>query len=235
MFNADQITLWIAIGAGLSSFLSPCVLPLIPTYITYITGASVKDLVTDNSMRFKINVFINSLLFVLGFSLVFILFGVSVSAIGKLMLQHQVLLRKISGILIIFFGLVISGLINLNFLQMEKRFSFIPKSSGPVNSFLLGVFFSAGWTPCIGPILGSILALAGSSGDYLSGVYLLAAYSFGLAIPFLLSALFISFLLGWIKKYSFLLKYINIVSGILMVIVGIMIYTGFINKLAAII
>lgn len=235
MLSADQITIWIALAAGLSSFLSPCVLPLIPTYITYITGASVKDLMSENSMRFKLNVFLNSFLFVLGFSLVFILFGASISVIGKTMLQHQVLLRKISGIIIIIFGLMLSGLMNFNFLQREKRLSFIPKSSGFLNSFLLGVFFSAGWTPCIGPILGSILMLAGSSGDYISGIYLLTAYSFGLAIPFLLSAFFISFLLNWIKEYSYLLKYINILSGLLLIVVGIMIYTGFINKLAAIV
>ncbi|WP_242941967.1 cytochrome c biogenesis CcdA family protein [Desulfonispora thiosulfatigenes] len=235
MYTTDQITIWIAIGAGLSSFLSPCVFPLIPTYITYITGASVNDLSSDSSMGFKLNVFLNSILFVLGFSLVFILFGVSASALGKLMLQNQIILRKISGIIIIFFGLNISGLIKYNLLQREKRFKFIPKGAGPLNSFLLGIFFSAGWTPCIGPILGSILALAGSSGNYIYGTYLLAAYSFGLAIPFLLSAFFIGFLLTFMRKYSFVLNYINIVSGILMVVVGVMIYTGFINKLAAII
>lgn len=234
MISPDQISIGIAMGAGLASFLSPCVLPLVPTYLTYITGVSATQLAEKNSGRFRVNVMINASAFILGFSLMFIAFGLSASALGKLLLLHQILLRRISGLIIIFFGLNMTGLLKLGLLQREKRMGFTPGKAGPLNSLLLGIVFSAGWTPCIGPILGSILLLAGSSANLTSGAFLLAAYSLGLAIPFLIAALSVGWLMAGMRRYSHLLPSITIIGGILMIVLGIMVFTNFIARLSAI-
>jgi cytochrome c-type biogenesis protein len=172
--SIPQISLIAAFSAGLLSFVSPCVLPLVPSYISYITGLSVEQL-TDASERvkFKKAIVLNSLLFILGFSSVFIAFGASASFLGQILITHQDLIRRIGGVLIIVFGLYLLGVLNLKFLKMEHRYQFRNRPAGYLGSFLIGVAFAAGWTPCVGPVLGSILLYASTTDSLFSGVVLL--------------------------------------------------------------
>jgi cytochrome c-type biogenesis protein len=179
-----QISLIAAFSAGLLSFVSPCVLPLVPSYISYITGLSVEQL-TDASERvkFKKAIVLNSLLFIAGFSSVFIAFGASASLLGQILLTYQEYIRRIGGIVIILFGLYLLGVLNLNFLKMEHRYQFRNRPAGYLGSFLIGIAFAAGWTPCVGPVLGSILLYASTTDSLLNGVVLLTCYSLGLGLP----------------------------------------------------
>ena len=217
-----MIELFIAFGAGLISFLSPCVLPLIPGYISYISGSSLNELIEKKS----VNIF-PIILFTLGFSLVFISFGATASFLGSVILNNSYELRIASGIIIIIFSLHILGIVNLNFLNYEKRI-YTEKKSGIFSSILVGMAFGFGWTPCIGPILGSILALASTEQSLNRGILLLVFYSLGLAIPFILSGYLIQKFLVFSKNFK---KNINIVSkagGVILLITGILIIT---NKL----
>ena len=176
-----MVELFIAFGAGLISFLSPCVLPLIPGYISFISGASLNELLE----RKKINI-IPLVLFTLGFSFVFIMFGAAASYLGQVLLQNSQTLRIIAGLIIILFSLQLIGIINLNFLNFEKKI-YTKRNNNIGFSFIVGMAFGFGWTPCIGPILGSILALASTEETVFKAVILLSFYSLGLAIPFILS------------------------------------------------
>lgn len=212
----------LAFSAGLLSFLSPCVLPLIPAYLSYIAGSTAAEL---NTNKAKANLMIRSVFFVIGFSIVFILLGVTVSSISKLFSANLSLFAKAGGILVFVFGLHMTGLIKIKALYSEKRFlpnGNIDKKMGPL---FLGMAFAAGWTPCVGPILSSILIYAGSMATVYKGVALLSVYSLGLAVPFLLSALMISNFSGYFKKFSKFLPVVSVVSGILMMIMGILIFT----------
>ena len=174
-----MVELFIAFGAGLISFLSPCVLPLIPGYISYISGASLNELLAKK----KINL-IPLILFTLGFSFVFIAFGAAASYVGQILLQHSQILRIIAGLVIIIFSLQLIGIININFLNFEKKI-YTKKNNNILFSFIVGMAFGFGWTPCIGPILGSILALASTEETIFKAIILLSFYSLGLAIPFI--------------------------------------------------
>ena len=186
--SIPQISLIAAFSAGLLSFVSPCVLPLVPSYISYITGLSVEQL-TDASERVKFRkaIVVNSLLFIGGFSSVFIAFGASASFLGQILITHQDLIRRVGGALIIVFGLYLLGILNLTFLKMEQRYQFRNRPAGYLGSFLIGVAFAAGWTPCVGPVLGSILLYASTTDSLFSGVVLLTFYSLGLGLPLFLS------------------------------------------------
>jgi len=217
-----MIELFIALGAGLISFLSPCVLPLIPGYISFITGQSLNELIESK----KVNL-IPLLLFSLGFSFVFILFGVAASALGKILLQNSNYLRIVAGTIIVIFSLQLLGLINIGFLNYEKKY-YTKKSTKPLFVFIIGMAFGFGWTPCIGPILGSILALASTEKNILKGITMLSFYSLGLAIPFVLSGFLIQKFLLFSKNFK---KNINLVlkfGGIILLITGVLIIT---NKL----
>ncbi|MGM0471079.1 MAG: cytochrome c biogenesis CcdA family protein [Bacillota bacterium] len=222
MNGVENINFLIAFGAGVISFISPCVLPLIPTYITYLSGVSSKEI--NDDYRIKKRLFLNSAMFIFGFSLVFTLLGLSATFIGQVLLENQSLLRKIGGVIIIIFGLQMIGLINLSFLQQEKKFDYQPQQITAINSFLLGISFSFGWTPCIGPILSTILIYASSSQTLLVGAGLLVAYSLGLALPFLLVSLFISHLIKYFSKFNQYLDKVRIISGILLIIMGVLVY-----------
>ena len=176
--SMPQISLVAAFSAGLLSFVSPCVLPLVPSYISYITGLSVEQL-TDAGERskFKTAIVVNALLFIAGFSSVFIAFGASASFIGQMLITYQDHIRRIGGIMIIVFGLYLLGILNLNFLKMEHRYQFRNRPAGYLGSFLIGVAFAAGWTPCVGPVLGTILLYASTTDSLLNGIVLLACYS----------------------------------------------------------
>ena len=215
-----MIELMIAFGAGLISFLSPCVLPLIPGYISFISGSSLNELLTSK----KINI-IPLILFTLGFSFVFIMFGAAASYLGQVLLQNSQTLRIIAGLVIIIFSLQLIGIINIGFLNFEKKI-YTKKNNNIWFSFIIGMAFGFGWTPCIGPILGSILALASTEETILKAIILLSFYSLGLAIPFILSGYLMQRFLMFSKNFK---KNINLVSkggGAILLITGILILTN---------
>ena len=220
-----MIELFIAFGAGLISFLSPCVLPLIPGYISYISGSSLNELIEKKT----VNIF-PIILFTFGFSFVFISFGATASFLGSVILNNSYELRIVSGIIIIIFSLHILGIINLNFLNYEKRI-YTEKKSGVLSSLLVGIAFGFGWTPCIGPILGSILALASTEQSLNKGILLLVFYSLGLAIPFILSGYLIQKFLVFSKNIKSKMNIIMKTGGALLLTTGILMIT---NKLQAI-
>ena len=210
----------IAFGAGLISFLSPCVLPLIPGYISYISGSSLNDLIEKK----KINL-IPIILFTLGFSLVFIIFGAASTFLGQVLLQNSYELRIFAGLLIILFSLHIIGIINLKFLNYEKRIQ--TKSNKNLYSpILIGMAFAFGWTPCIGPILGSILVLASTEESINQGIFLLISYSLGLALPFVLSGYLIQKFLIFSKNFKKNIGLVSKIGGIILLITGILILTN---------
>ena len=220
-----MIELFIAFGAGLISFLSPCVLPLIPGYISFISGQSLNELVE----RKKINL-IPLLLFSLGFSFIFILFGAAASALGKILLQNSNYLRIVAGTIIVIFSLQLLGIINIGFLNFEKKY-YTNKSTKPLFVFIMGMAFGFGWTPCIGPILGSILALASIEESILKGIVMLSFYSLGLAIPFIISGFLMQKFLLFSKNFKKNINKVSKVGGIVLLITGILILT---NQLQAV-
>lgn len=216
-----------AFGGGLLSFFSPCVLPLIPSYVSYITGISFEDLTGEQDRRrIRMVTLKNSLLFIAGFSFVFILLGASSSFLGSILYDYQVTIRKVGGILIIIMGCYITGFLKIGFLSRDKRFHLKNKPAGLVGSFLVGVAFAAGWTPCIGPILGSILLYASTAGSVASGIELLTAYTLGLGLPFLITSLAINTALSYFKRLRRYMRAVSIVSGLFLVVMGIMLFTG---------
>jgi cytochrome c-type biogenesis protein len=217
-----------AFAAGILSFLSPCVLPLIPAYFTFITGFSLEELTENRHSEIRKKVFLSTLLFVSGFSLIFILMGASASYLGSLMFNHRELIRIIGGILIILMGVHLTGIIRIPGLDVEKRINIEKKPLHFLGIVIIGMAFGAGWSPCIGPLLGSILIIAGSQETVWQGIVLLAVYSAGLALPFIIISVFIHLLLIVIKKASRVLQYINTAAGILLIIVGLILVT---NKL----
>lgn len=217
-----------AFVAGLLSFFSPCVLPLIPAYFTFITGFSIEELTEEYNSEIRKKVFLSTFLFVLGFSLVFILMGASASYLGGLMYTYKKLIRVIGGILIIILGIHLTGLIRIPGLDFEKRVTLEKKPLHFLGTLVIGMAFGAGWSPCIGPLLGSILIIAGSQETVWQGVVLLGIYSAGLAIPFIIMSIFINFLLIFIKKASKVLKYVNVVAGVVLIVVGLILVS---NKL----
>ena len=214
---------FLAFGAGFISFLSPCVLPLIPGYISYISGESLGDIVEKQK-----KVILKTILFSLGFSLVFISFGATASFIGNILLENSSTLRIIAGIIIIIFSLQLIGILNLNFLNQEKRFQTKNYSNNLFFPVLVGAAFGFGWTPCIGPVLGSILTLAAVESSIGKGILLLSFYSLGLAIPFILSGYGISKFLAFSKNFRKNIKIVSITGGVILLITGILILT---NKL----
>jgi cytochrome c-type biogenesis protein len=225
----QNVTLLAAFAAGFLSFVSPCVLPLIPGYISFISGASMEEMrgggdVAPSTTRLQI--FLTSLAFVIGFSIVFVALGASATAIGKFMFARLPLLSKIAGGILIVFGLHTMGVFRLAFLETEKRVHARRKPAGPLGAMLVGVAFAFGWTPCIGPILGGILAIAGSKNSVWEGVTLLAVYSLGLGIPFLITSLAINQFFAAVKRIRRYYHAIEITSGALLVAVGVLIITG---------
>ena len=226
MSHPQEISGMIAFSAGLLSFVSPCVLPLVPSYVTYITGASFKELTdTESKSRLRWAAVFHSLFFIIGFSLIFILMGASATYLGQLLTQYQYWIMKGGGVLIILLGIHFTGIINLPFLQIEKRFEVRRKPLGYAGSFLVGVVFAAGWTPCIGPILSTILIYASTSRSFTTGILLLTYYSIGLGIPFLLSSLAFNSFLSAFDKIKRYMRVINVVSGLFLVAIGILFLT----------
>ena len=215
-----MIEFLIAFGAGLISFLSPCVLPLIPGYISYISGSSLNELIEKQNVNLTPIIF-----FTLGFSLVFIIFGAAATFIGQFLLKNSNILRILAGSVIILFSLHIIGIINLKFLNYEKRI-YTNTNKNLFSSIIIGMAFGFGWTPCIGPILGSILALASTEQTILKGMLLLSFYSLGLAIPFILSGYLIQKFIAVSKNIKSKMNLISKIGGSLLLITGILILTN---------
>jgi cytochrome c-type biogenesis protein len=225
-----NLSVGLALVAGVASFLSPCVLALVPAYMGYLSGRAAGG---EGGANNRFVTFTHGLAFVLGFSLVFVSFGVAASALGGLLFDARVWLGRIGGLVVIVFGLHMIGVIRLPFLEYDTRMQKMPDPKlGYLSSALMGVFFSAGWSPCVGPVLGAILTLALNGGSIYSGVILLSAYSAGLAIPFLLAALGIGWVTTILRKYNQVMRYTEIGMGILMVVIGIMLMTGAFNIIA---
>jgi cytochrome c-type biogenesis protein len=223
----DQVTLAAAFGAGFLSFISPCVLPLIPGYISFVSGVSLDEMKDGSApVATRKQVLIASLAFVLGFSVVFVALGASATAIGRFLFDKLPLLAKIAGAVVIIFGLHTMGVFRLAFLEREKRVHADRKPAGPFGAFLVGVAFAFGWTPCIGPILAGIIAIAASKDTVSQGVLLLAVYSAGLGIPFLLTSMALSRFLSFTSKIRKHYHAIEMVSGGLLVTIGVLIFTG---------
>ena len=215
-----MLELFIAFGAGLISFLSPCVLPLIPGYVSFITGSTLNEILEKK----KIDL-LPLIVFSLGFSFVFIVFGATASFLGQILLQNSQILRIIAGVIIIIFSLQLIGVLNIKFLNVEKKF-YTKKSNNIFFVFIIGMAFGFGWTPCIGPILGSILALASTEETIYKAILLLSFYSLGLAIPFVLSGYLMQKFLLFSKNFK---RNINLVTkggGIILLITGILILTN---------
>jgi cytochrome c-type biogenesis protein len=217
----------VAFLAGLLSFLSPCVLPLVPSYVGFITGMTLPEV--SGRRRTALT---HALLFVAGFSLIFILLGASATALGRALNYYQVWLSRIGGALIILFGLLCLGVFKIGALNQERRLHLERKPVGYLGSALVGIAFGAGWTPCIGPVLGGILGLAATSTDVARGMQLLAAYSAGLALPFLIAAVAVESFLGWFQRFRPYLPWVMRLSGVLLIGVGILLVTGEFTRLA---
>lgn len=227
MSDSVSLGIFVAFSAGLLSFLSPCVLPLVPSYIGFLTGMMTPDAAQQRRVTVT-----HALFFVLGFTLVFLALGAGASAFGAALKSQKILITRIGGAFIILFGLWTLGVIRLDFLQREKRVQIEDKPVGYLGSSLVGMAFAAGWVPCLGPILGAILGLAATEADFSRGMALLGAYSAGLAIPFIAAALAIDRFLDWFKGFRRHLGTVKVVSGILLLFVGILMVTGKFTQLA---
>jgi cytochrome c-type biogenesis protein len=227
----NEVSIPLAFLAGVLSFLSPCVLPLIPAYVSLITGLSVHDLRTGNHLR---DVLGRTTAFVMGFSIIFLALGASSSFIGHLFLQYQDALRVAGGVLICIFGFFVIGLVKWDVLLRERRFR-ASNRTGLFGAFLFGITFAAGWTPCVGPILGTILVYAGSYGSTSYGLMLLAVYSLGLAVPFVLASLAMNRFFLYANRLHALMRVITVVSGLILILFGIALLTNSIGTVAGLI
>jgi len=221
------VGLALAFTAGILSFLSPCVLPLIPSYITFITGMGFEDVT-----RSRRTTLVHALLFVSGFSLIFVALGIGATALGSLLLAYRDWISRLGGVLVIIFGLYMLGVLRIGAMARDTRVHLSDKPMGYLGTVLVGIAFGAGWTPCIGPILGAILTYASTSDDLSQGMLLLGTYSLGLAVPFLLSALAIERFLGAFQKFRRHMGTVNRVSGVLLIIVGVLMLTNWFTVLA---
>ena len=226
-----NITLGLSFLAGLASFLSPCVFSLVPAYVGYLGGRAAGGEVTEGGNRWV--TFTHGLAFVLGFSIVFILLGVATSAFGSLLYDLRYILAKVGGVVVVIFGLHMIGVFRIPFLEYDTRVQKLPDPKlGYLSSALLGVFFSAGWSPCVGPVLGAILTLALNGGSVSQGASLLSAYSAGLAIPFLVAALGVGWVTTTLRKYGKVMRYVEVAMGVVLVIIGVMLFIGTFERLA---
>ena len=225
----ETVGITIAFGAGVLSFLSPCVLPLVPSYLSFVTGMSLEDLQKGVDRRATL---VHSLLFVAGFTAIFLLLGASASFLGQFFKVYEVWIARIGGLIIMILGLHLSGALHLTPLMREKRVHLHDKPTGYLGTVGVGAAFGAGWTPCIGPVLGAILTFAASQEHFWSGVGLLFVYSLGLAVPFLLSALALDAFLRAFARFRRFLPVIQVAAGVLLVILGLLLMTGTFSALS---
>jgi cytochrome c-type biogenesis protein len=226
-----EVTVGLAMLAGLASFLSPCVLALVPAYIGYLGGRTVtaQGVAVDN----RWGTFAHGLAFVFGFSLVFVALGAAASAIGVILFDARQWISRIGGVVVILFGLHTMGVVNIRLFDYDTRRQYRPDANlGYLSSAVMGVFFSAGWAPCVGPVLGAVLTLAINSGNLNQGVVLLSAYSVGLAVPFLLAALGVGRIAELMRRQARAIRIISMGTGVVLVIVGVLLLTGTLQQLA---
>ena len=227
MSDTPSLGLLVAFAGGLLSFLSPCVLPLVPSYLGFVTGFTFDEMADRRRLAM-----LHALLFVLGFSLVFVLFGASATALGRALKYYDVWFQRVGGVLIVLFGLYCLGVLRPGFLDQDTRLHLDRKPMGFLGSVLVGMAFAAGWTPCIGPILGAILGLAATEASLSRGMVLLGAYSLGLAVPFLVAAFAVESFLDWFKRFRRFLPWVQRASGALLVVVGLLMATGQFTRIA---
>jgi cytochrome c-type biogenesis protein len=232
--EGQSLGLLVAFSAGLLSFLSPCVLPLVPSYATFITGMSLDELQAPETARARRTVLLHGVLFVLGFTAVFLALGASASFLGALMTYASRWVERVGGVLLVLFGLYLLGALRLPGAGREWRMHLAEKPVGYLGTVLVGVTFGAGWTPCIGPVLGGILTLAATRDSMAQGMGLLAVYSAGLAVPFLLSTLLIERFLTGFRRIRRWLPWINRISGVLLVALGLLMLTGSFSALSGV-
>jgi cytochrome c-type biogenesis protein len=233
MEAALSVSTIVASAAGLFSFLSPCVLPLVPSYLAYIAGVSFSELRDRPSGAVRLAVMLNAVGFVAGFSLIFVAMGASVTLLGEWLITYRRLLQQIGGALIIVFGLHLLGLLRLPFLMRQAQFSLVNRPGGVLGSMAVGVTFASGWTPCVGPVLGSILTLAGANQTVGQGMMLLGAYSAGLALPFLASAFAFGQFLRFSARFKRFLPFVDRVAGLLLIGVGVLLFMNYMPYLNA--
>ncbi|PAE21506.1 cytochrome C biogenesis protein CcdA [Bacillus sp. 7504-2] len=221
-----DVNVFLAFGAGFLSFISPCCLPLYPAFLSYITGMSVGELKNENAMLQRRSL-LHTLFFLLGFSVIFIAIGFSTSFIGEFYTQYKDLIRQLGAILIVFFGLMVVGILNPEFLMKDRKFEFKNRPSGYFGSILIGIAFAAGWTPCTGPILMSVIALAAANPS--SALVYMIAYILGFAIPFFVLSFFIG-KMKWIRKHNILIMKIG---GYIMIVMGVVLFFDWMTKIIA--
>ncbi|MFW6160419.1 MAG: cytochrome c biogenesis CcdA family protein [Acidobacteriota bacterium] len=234
MPGAENVSILVAFSAGLISFLSPCILPLIPSYLAFITGISLDELSTGESLR-KVRkiVIVNCLLFILGFSLIFVALGASATFIGKFLSYNIRWLEIAGGVVVIILGLHFAGLFRLRFLEREKKVHFQEKPLGFLGTVVVGMAFGAGWTPCVGPILGAILTMAATTQNVTQGIVLLGVYSTGLGLPFLVTGIIIQRFFEYFSSVRKYFKAITLAGGILLIILGVLLLTGYFSSISA--
>jgi len=221
------LALFLAFSAGLLSFLSPCVLPLVPSYVTFITGLSFEDVT-----KARRTALVHSLLFILGFTIIFMALGATATALGRLLLRHRYWVSLVGGVLVIVFGLYLLGVLNISLFMRERRVHIANKPMGYLGTVVVGIAFGAGWSPCLGPILGAILTYTASQADLSRGLLLLFAYSMGLAVPFLAAALAVERFLELFAKHRAKMVWVNRIAGVLLIAVGLLLVTNRFEVLA---
>jgi len=232
---SDKITFFTAFVAGIVSFLSPCVLPLIPAYLSYISGVSIEELKNYDKLTstVRLKLFFRSLVFVLGFSSVFVAMGASATFIGRFLITYLSILMKIAGVIIIIFGFNMIGLIKIPFLYYEKRFNISTKISSWLSVFLMGAAFAFGWTPCVGPFLAAILTQAARQETVMMGILLLTIYSLGLGLPFIFAGVLTGIFFGFVSGMRRFFRLIEIIGGILLILIGILVFFGRLSQIAS--
>jgi cytochrome c-type biogenesis protein len=230
---APDLSVFVAMAAGLLSFLSPCVLPLFPSYISFVAGVSFDEVQgTLANPRTRRAILLNSLLFIVGFSLVFIALGAGATLLGQVLFQQQRLIQKLGGVFVILMGLYVAGWLRIPFLMREWRVELKDRPAGYLGSLMVGITFAAGWTPCIGPILGSILTLASVSQTASTGITMLAAYSLGLAIPFFVSSLAIHRFAAFFDRFKPFFPLVTRGSGLILIALGLLLVTDYFTVLS---
>jgi cytochrome c-type biogenesis protein len=222
----------VAFASGLLSFFSPCVLPLVPSYLIFISGITYDNYMEPDSRKYRKTVLTHSMAFIFGFSFVFISFGLSSSLLGSFFSSYQAYILRIGGAVLVVMGLFYLNVIKLPFLNQEKIIHLNKKPLGFAGSFVVGITFSLGWTPCVGPALSSILIIASTTENIFQGIYLLGLYSLGLAIPFIIAALLFDRLFAFLKRFGYVVKYAIKIMGILLVIIGLLLFTNYYSVLS---
>jgi cytochrome c-type biogenesis protein len=229
-----EVNVFVAFAAGVFSFLSPCVLPLIPSYLSFVSGVSVEEMRSAQALaRVRTRVVLNSAAFIAGFSLVFVSLGASASFLGGLFLGYRDFIRLAGGIFVLLVGLYLVGLFKIAALERYLQFNLKDKPAGYLGSVLVGITFAVAWTPCVGPVLGAVLALAGASGEVGRGVFLLSSYAAGLAVPFFLSALAVNSFFQLAQSFRRYIHAVHVTGGVLLIVAGVLLITDYMTFLNA--